>query len=124
VRYVSRRVHSSYQRRLADTASGGREMLIDLQARRFLCSNPACAKATFAEQVPDLTTRYGRTTCTLQAVLQAVALALGGRAGARLSGRLAAPASRTTLLRLVRSMPDPVARTAMRPARTLKRYFR
>ena len=76
---LSRRVHSNYQRRLAHTASGGQEVLIDLQARRFSCSNPACGKATFAEQVPGLTTRYGRRTCTLQAVLQAVALALGGR---------------------------------------------
>ena len=76
---VSRRVHSSYRRKLADTASGGQEVLIDLQARRFFCRNEACAKATFAEQVPGLTSRYGRRTCTLQAVLAAVALALGGR---------------------------------------------
>jgi hypothetical protein len=87
---VSRRVHSSYQRRLADTASGGQEMLIDPQVRRFFCGNPACAKTTFAEQVPGLTTRYKRRTCSLQAVLQAVALALGGRPGARLTGRLSA----------------------------------
>jgi DNA-directed RNA polymerase subunit N (RpoN/RPB10) len=46
---VSRRVHSSYQRQLADTASGGREVLIDLQVRRFFCRNPACAKTTFAD---------------------------------------------------------------------------
>ena len=57
-------------------------MLIDLQGRRFFCSNPTCGKTTFAEQVPGLTTRYGRRTRALQAVLQAVALALGGRAGA------------------------------------------
>ena len=40
-------------------------------------------------------------------MLQAIALALGGRAGARLSGRLACPASRSTLLRLIRALPDP-----------------
>jgi transposase len=85
---VSRRVRSSYQRQLADTASGGQEVLVDLQARRFFCGDPACTKRTFAEQVPGLTTRYGRRTCALQAVLQAVAMALGGRAGARLTGRL------------------------------------
>jgi len=56
-------VHSRYQRQLADTASGGQEVLIDLQARRFFCSNGACAKATFAEQVPGLTSQYGRRTC-------------------------------------------------------------
>jgi transposase len=104
---VSRRVHSRYERRLADNAAGGQEMLIVLQARRFFCGNPGCAKATFAEQVPGLTTRYGRRTCALQDVLVAVGLALGGRAGARLSSRLACSASRSTLLRLVRAAPDP-----------------
>jgi transposase len=48
------------------------------------------------------------------AVLEAVALALGGRAGARLSGCLAAAVSRTTLIRLVRAMPDPAATAAPR----------
>ena len=110
---VSRRVHSSYRRQLADTASGGREVLIDLQARRFFCGNPACAKATFAEQVPGLTVRYGRRTCGLQAVLAAVALALGGRAGARLTGRLACAVSRSTLLRLIRAAADPGGQTPL-----------
>ena len=110
---LSRRVHSNYQRRLADTASGGQEVLIDLQARRFSCSNPACGKATFAEQVPGLTTRYGRRTCTLQAVLQAVALALGGRPGARLSGRLDCAVSRSTLVRLIRAAADPDDQTPL-----------
>ena len=104
---VSRRVHSRYRRQLADTASGCQEVLIDLQARRFFCGNDACAKATFAEQVPGLTSRYGRRTCGLQTALQAVALALGGRAGARLTSRLACSASRSTLLRLIRAAPDP-----------------
>ena len=38
----------------ADTAAGGQDVLIDLQARRFFCGNGACAKTTFAEQVPPL----------------------------------------------------------------------
>ena len=110
---ASRRVHSSYQRRLADTASGGHEVLIDLQVRRFFCGNLACAKTTFAEQVPGLTARYGRRTCTLQAVLQAVGLALGGRAGARLTGRLACAVSRSTLVRLIRAAADPDDQTPL-----------
>ena len=47
-------------------------------------------------------------------MLQAVALALGGRAGARLFGRLAAAVSRTTLIRLVRAMPDPTVSASPR----------
>ena len=86
---ASRRVHSRYDRRLLDTAVAGQETLIQLRVRRFVCANAACAKKTFAEQVPGLTTRYGRRSTGLTAVLRAVALALGGRAGARLAGRLA-----------------------------------
>ena len=106
-------MHSRYQRKLADIASGGQEVLIHLQARRFFCGNDACVKATFAEQVPGLTTCFGRRTCGLDGVLQAVALALGGRAGARLTGRLACSASRSTLIRLIRAAPDPAGGTPL-----------
>ena len=111
---VSRRVHSRYERRLLDTAAGGQEVLICLTVRRFLCQAPTCPKVTFAEQVSGLTSRHARRTPGLTGVLETVALALGGRAGARLSGRLAAAVSRMTLLRLIRALPDPAATTAPR----------
>ena len=110
---VSRRVHSRYQRRLADTGCAGQEVLICLQARRFFCGNDACRRSTFAEQVPGLTVRYGRRTPGLDEALRAITLALGGRAGARLAGRLASSASRSTLLRLIRAAPDPAAGTPL-----------
>jgi hypothetical protein len=111
---VSRRVHDHYQRKLADTASGGQEALIYLHARRFFRSNGACAKATFAEQVPGLIKPvWPAAPRGLQTVLQAVALALGGRAGARLTGRLACAVSRSTLLRLIRAAPDPGGQTPL-----------
>lgn len=61
---------------------------------------------TFAERVLGLTTRYGRRTSSLEGTLQAIALALDGRAAARLSGRLACSASRSMLPRLIRTAPD------------------
>lgn len=103
----SGRVHSGYERWLADTAVGGREVLIHLRVRRLFCDSPDCVKKTFAEQVPGLTIRYGRRSPVLTAMLEAIALAPGGRAGARLTGRLAAAVSRMTLPRLIRGMPDP-----------------
>jgi transposase len=105
------RVHSRYGRRLADTAAGGQEVAVQLLVRRFFCRNQACANVTFAEQVHGLTSRYGRRSTGLRETLRAVALALGGRPGARLSARLACPASRSTLLRLIRALPDPAAGT-------------
>ncbi len=106
---LSGRVHSRYERRLADLAAGGQEVLIHLEVRRFSCGNDACERRTFAEQVPDLAGRHARRTTGLGEALAAVGLALGGRAGARLSSRLACPASRPTLLRLIRALPDPAA---------------
>lgn len=82
-------------------------MLIVLRVRRLFCDAGDCPKRTFAEQVPGLTVRYGRRSPVLTRVLQAVGLALGGRAGARMLERLAAAVSRMTLLRLVRALPDP-----------------
>jgi len=111
---VSRRVHSRYERRLLDTASGGREVTICLTVRRFFCPEPGCKKVTFAEQVAGLTSPHARRSPGLTQVLQAVALALGGRAGARLSGRLAASVSRMTLIRLIRALPDPAVSRAPR----------
>jgi hypothetical protein len=87
---VSDRVCGRYERRLLDTAAGGCEVVSCLEFRLFRCLSPDCPKATFAEQVSGLTSRYARRPPAATAVLQAVALALGGRAGARLSGRLAA----------------------------------
>jgi hypothetical protein len=104
---MSGRVHSRYDRHLSDTAAAGREVLVRLTVRRLFCDNPDCTKMTFAEQMPELAARYARRTTILARSLCAVALALGGRAGARLTGRLACSVSRMTLLRMVRGLPDP-----------------
>ncbi|MEU1550953.1 ISL3 family transposase [Nocardia sp. NPDC005745] len=104
---VSRRVHSRYRRRLSDTAISGRKVVIARRIRRLFCDNPACGRRTFAEQVPKLAARYARRTLLLEQVLRPVALALGGRAGARLTGHLAAQVGRMTLLRRIRALPDP-----------------
>ncbi|MGQ4616274.1 ISL3 family transposase [Nocardia sp. R7R-8] len=104
---LSGRVHSRYRRRLSDTSITGREVVIGLQVRRLFCDNSDCGKTTFAEQVPQLAARHARRTLILQHTLCAVALALGGRAGARLTRQLAATVSRMTLLRQIRALPDP-----------------
>jgi transposase len=109
--FAARRVHSRYVRRLADWGVGGREVLIELTVRRFRCEQPACPRGTFAEQVPGLTARRGRHTSLAARNLQAVAMALGGRAGARLVATLATPVSRMTLLRVIRRVPDQVVAT-------------
>ena len=107
----SGKVHSTYQRRLADAAIGGRRVRIRLRARRFFCGNPDCPARTFAEQVSGLTSRRSRRTPPLARALASIALALAGRAGARLAGALDLTASRSSMLRLVMALPDPQAGT-------------
>ncbi|MFD6677707.1 transposase family protein [Rhodococcus zopfii] len=75
----SSRVHSRYRRRPADTALGARPVVLELTVRRFFCINTHCTTTTFAEQIPESTTRCARRTT----VLDAIGLALAGRAGAR-----------------------------------------
>jgi transposase len=105
------RVHSRYERQLSDLPIAGQEVLVQLQVRRFFCDNPGCDKQTFAEQVPGLTARHGRRMGGLVQALRTVALALGGRPGARHSARLACAVGRSTLLRLLRTTPDLQAAT-------------
>ena len=107
-RVPSARVHSRYRRRLHDLAAGGQAVTISLEVRRFFCGNPACGQRTFAEQVPAVALRHQRRTPLLRSLLEAVALALAGRAGSRLARALGIAVSRVTLTRLIRALPDPV----------------
>jgi transposase len=103
-------LHSHYERHLVDLPIAGRRVMIDLRVRRFRCRQPTCGRTTFVEQAPALAERYAHRTRRLAAVLESIGLALGGRPGQRHSQRLAIPTSRTTLLRLVRALPDPPIR--------------
>ncbi|MET9695208.1 transposase family protein [Streptomyces sp. NPDC006514] len=47
----SDRVHSCYERRLADTPVGDQPVLIELTARRLYCDNERCGRRMFVEQV-------------------------------------------------------------------------
>lgn len=103
----SARVHSRYQRRLRDTPASGRSMELRLDVRRFFCDNNACAKVTFTEQVEGLTTPWSRRTPGLRSPLEAIGLALAGRAGMRLAGQIGVRVGRSSLLRLVPALPEP-----------------
>jgi transposase len=103
-------VHSRYQRPLRDLPWGPLTVRIRLLVRTFVCRMPTCTRRIFTERVPELVAPYARKTQRLIAALQAIGVALGGQAGARLAHRLGLPASRDTLLRLVRRLPLPAVR--------------
>ena len=93
--------------RLADAPVGGHRVLVRLAVRQFFCGNPGCPAVTFAEQVEGLTSRRARRTPPLARMLTVIALALAGRAGARLAPGLDLTAGRSSMLRLVMALPDP-----------------
>jgi transposase len=109
----SRRVHRRYRRRLADLAAGGRQVVLVLRVRVFVCQDQGCLVRRFAEQVEGLTVPYARRSGGLRDALEAIGLALAGRAGARMAARLGLLTSRNTVLRLVRRLPE-------RPARVVR----
>jgi transposase len=99
---ASSRIHSRYQRTLADLPCAGRPVRIQLQVRRFYCPNPACSRTTFSERLPTVVAPSARRTRRLAAEQGAIGFDLGGEAGARLAQRQGMPVSPDTLLRLVR----------------------
>ncbi|MGY0063333.1 ISL3 family transposase [Streptomyces sp. LZ34] len=103
----SERVHGSYQRHPAHLPTAGKAVVLVLTVRRFLCGDRECPRQTFAEQVSGLTRPYAHRTERQRSTLARIALALAGRAGARLAHRLGMTAGRDTLLRLIRALPDP-----------------
>ncbi|MBT8226069.1 MAG: ISL3 family transposase, partial [Dactylosporangium sp.] len=60
-----------------------------------------------SEQLPELAPRYARRSPPTDRAMADIGLALAGRAGSRLATRLGFRTSRTTMLRIVRRIPDP-----------------
>jgi transposase len=97
----------SVRRRLADLPVSGHPVEVSLTVRRFFCDHVDCSTCTFVEQVPGLTKPHAQRSPSLQAALAAVGLALAGRPGSRLAKKLGMSVGRSTLLRLIRALPDP-----------------
>lgn len=102
---TSRRVHSRYQRRLADLPAHGRRVSILLSVRRFRCVSSDCRTGIFAERLDHGVTRpYARRTSRMQDLVRHLGRALGGRSAQALADRLLLPVSKDTILRSVRAV--------------------
>ncbi|MFE2140620.1 transposase [Streptomyces sp. NPDC059456] len=99
----ARRVHSSYERGLAERPLSGRKVQVRLRVRRFVCDCSRCHRKTFVEQVSGLSERYRRSSIGLKRWLHAVEL--GGRPGERLGRKMSLTAGRSQLLELLDSPP-------------------
>jgi transposase len=102
-----RRIHDRYRRWPLDVPWRGFVVRLVVTVRRFCCDNMACDRQTFAEDFGAVLARRARFTADVRGYLRELAHAVGARAGARLAERQGAPASRFTLLRLLRDEPEP-----------------
>ena len=100
-----RRVHSRYQRMLADLPCSRYAVRLRLSMRKLFCDNPRCTRRIFTECLPEVVAPWARRTVRLAKRLTAVGLALGGSADTRLAQGLGMPTTRNTLLRLIRAAP-------------------
>jgi len=103
----ARRIHSRYERTLADLPWADYRVRLQLRVRKWFCHNPSCRRRIFTERLPTIAAPWARRTLRLAQRLLALALALGGKAGVRLSQRWDLAVSRNTLLRLLRRLPVP-----------------
>jgi transposase len=97
------RLHSHYERTLADLPWGDWRVKLGLGVRKLFCDNPHCTRQIFTERLAGVVAPWARKTARLCQRLTAIGVMLGGSAGARLVSRLGMPAARNTLLRLIRA---------------------
>src|SRR5947207_2594788 len=83
--HPSCRIHSHYQRTVADLPCAGRNVILALTVRKFVCGTPGCPHKIFTERLPGLVLSYARMTRRLIWLLQIAGLATGGELGTRLA---------------------------------------
>ena len=108
---ASARVHSHYQRTLADLPWAGIPARILLWTRRFFCDTPDCQRRIFTERLAGVAAPHARCTERLRAWLRRVALAVGGAPGARLLHQLGIPACGDTVLAQLHAARSPAVST-------------
>ncbi len=107
----ARRIHSYYERTLTDLPWAQYRVRLQLRVRKWFCGNRHCRRRIFTERLPTVAAPWARRTLRLAQRLVALGMALGGRAGVRLSHAWDLAVSRNTLLRLLCRLPRPVLPT-------------
>ena len=83
----SARIHGNYERTVADLPCAGRNVILLLTVRKFVCNTSDCSHRIFTERLPGLVKSYGRMTTRLAALLPILGLVAGGQMGTRLTER-------------------------------------
>ena len=104
---LASRIHSDYQRTMADLPWAGIPVRLLLVVRRFFCKNKACHRKIFSERIPTVAAPWARRTQRLAKAQQAIGLKAGASDGMRLCTALAMDAGIDLLLALIRLVEIP-----------------
>lgn len=99
------RIHSRYQRKLADLPSAGQPVRFQLLVRKFFCEVPTCPRKIFAERLTPFVAPWARVTARLFQLVQIIGLATGGRLGVRVTDGMGIQTSKLTILRRIMALP-------------------
>ena len=101
------RVHSRYERTIADVAFGRRCLVLKLLVRKWICPEASCSQCIFAERFPELVQRYARMTDRLIEALQSVGVTTNGADAAQIVSSLSMPTTAKTIIRRVLQLALP-----------------
>jgi transposase len=101
------RVHSRYQRTIADVAFGGRSLTLKLLVRKWICPEASCSQHIFAERFPEVVQRYARMTDRLIKALQSTGVITNGADAAQIASSFSVPTTAKTIIRRVLQLPLP-----------------
>ena len=101
------RIHSHYDRTLADLPCVACRLTLLVQVSKFFCVNPECPRRIFTERFSEVAAPWARKTARLVHRMQKIGLALGGTAGARLGAQLDYIGCGSTLLNQLQQLPVP-----------------
>ena len=104
---LSQRVHSHYQRTLADLPCVHFALSLLVQVCKFFCDNPACERRIFTERFPAVAAPWARKTARLVERIQNIGIALGGAAGARLAHQIGVSVCGSSLLNHLKPLSLP-----------------
>ena len=106
----SARIHRNYQRTVADLPCAGRNVILALTVRKFVCTTPSCPRKIFTERLPGLVESYARMTIGSSRSCKPLGWLAGGQMGTRQADRTGIATTPPTLLRHLMQFPTPVTR--------------
>jgi len=101
------RVHSRYQRTVADLAFGGRSLTLKLLVRKWICPEALCSQHIFAERFPALVQHYARMTDRLIKALQSTGVLTNGADAAQIASSFGMATTAKTIIRRVLQLSLP-----------------